>query len=234
MSASDRWTPAAALEASQIPGSVALAAHGRVAQRALSAERAHASDLLPLVRELCAERQLEPRALRTLAVGTGPGSFTGLRVAAASALGLAHGSAMRLVGLPSCEALVYAQAQAGSELAWIADMRGGAFACARFARESADVRALEPLHLRDRADALDWIEALRARDAGLRVLGSAATAAALDARAALEIAPAPRADAVLALALARLERVGEAACGEIEPLYLREFGAPLRARDEPR
>jgi tRNA threonylcarbamoyl adenosine modification protein YeaZ len=47
---------------------------------------------------------LQGRKPNRIAVGLGPGSFTGLRIALAAAKGLAHGWSCEVVGLPSLDA----------------------------------------------------------------------------------------------------------------------------------
>lgn len=69
----------------------------------------HTVELMPgLVRML--ERQgIAPSELKGIAVALGPGSFTGLRIGLGVAKGLALTLAIPLVGIPTLDALVYAQ-----------------------------------------------------------------------------------------------------------------------------
>ena len=63
-----------------------------------------ASKILPLeVERLFKEAGLKPTDLDLLAVGRGPGSFTGLRVGLALAKGLAYGAGVELIGLSTLE-----------------------------------------------------------------------------------------------------------------------------------
>jgi len=70
----------------------------------------HGDTLLPLVRQVLEQAKVEPVALELLVVGTGPGSFTGLRVGLAVAKGLALGLRCPLVGVISPVALALAAA----------------------------------------------------------------------------------------------------------------------------
>lgn len=71
-------------------GSVALARGREVLARGLLLRRGeHASQLLPRIAEVLDEAGLEAGDLEGLVVGRGPGSFTGVRIAAATARGLA-------------------------------------------------------------------------------------------------------------------------------------------------
>ncbi|WP_422103423.1 tRNA (adenosine(37)-N6)-threonylcarbamoyltransferase complex dimerization subunit type 1 TsaB [Vreelandella sp.] len=67
--------------------------------------RAHTKRLMPMVDELLADAGITPRQLATVAFGRGPGSFTGLRIAAGTAQGLAFGLDCPLVGISTLEAL---------------------------------------------------------------------------------------------------------------------------------
>lgn len=71
-------------------GSVALARGADIlGSRFLLRQFEHAAGLIPAVDELLRSADLVPRDLSRLVVGEGPGSFTGVRVAAATAKGLA-------------------------------------------------------------------------------------------------------------------------------------------------
>lgn len=91
----------------------------------------HATRLLPLADELLAEAGLDWRSLQRVAVGVGPGTFTGLRVGVATARGLAHSLALDLVGVSSLHALAHRalhEGRPGSVLAAIDARRGEIFA----------------------------------------------------------------------------------------------------------
>jgi tRNA threonylcarbamoyladenosine biosynthesis protein TsaB len=66
---------------------------------------AHAETLLPLVERVLAETGTARSSLDRLAVGVGPGSFTGLRVGIALAQGMALGLDRPLVGIGSLRAI---------------------------------------------------------------------------------------------------------------------------------
>jgi tRNA threonylcarbamoyladenosine biosynthesis protein TsaB len=65
----------------------------------------HSTRLLPLAAGLLAESGLGWREVERIAVGVGPGTFTGLRVGVATAHGLASSSGAELVGVSSLRAL---------------------------------------------------------------------------------------------------------------------------------
>jgi tRNA threonylcarbamoyladenosine biosynthesis protein TsaB len=65
----------------------------------------HATHLLVLAEKLLAQAGLGWDALERIAVGVGPGTFTGLRIGISSARGLAHSLGVELVGVSTLEAL---------------------------------------------------------------------------------------------------------------------------------
>ena len=65
----------------------------------------HGERLLASVVGLLAEAGIELDALAAIVVGTGPGSFTGMRVGLATAKGLAFGLELPIVGIGTAEAL---------------------------------------------------------------------------------------------------------------------------------
>jgi len=96
----------------------------------------HATRLLPLAARLLAQAGLRFADLSRIAVGVGPGTFTGLRIGLASARGLAQSLGAELVGVSSPRALALAAADSdeaqgmGVVLALIDARRGEAFAAA--------------------------------------------------------------------------------------------------------
>jgi tRNA threonylcarbamoyladenosine biosynthesis protein TsaB len=90
-----------AFETSSSAGSIALKLPHGIAVRTIATPREQTERLLALADELLGEAGLELRELDAIAFGRGPGSFTGLRVAAAVAQGFAVASGVPLVPVSS-------------------------------------------------------------------------------------------------------------------------------------
>ncbi|MFA6126580.1 MAG: tRNA (adenosine(37)-N6)-threonylcarbamoyltransferase complex dimerization subunit type 1 TsaB [Bacteroidales bacterium] len=73
--------------------------------RESSEDKSHATRLTPFIQEILREFHLLTDDLDAISLSTGPGSYTGLRIGASVAKGLAYGSAKPLIGIPTLKAL---------------------------------------------------------------------------------------------------------------------------------
>jgi tRNA threonylcarbamoyladenosine biosynthesis protein TsaB len=87
----------------------------------------HAMRLLELAAATLEQAELGWAALERIAVGIGPGSFTGLRIGLATARGLALANGAELVGVGTLRALAHGAASENPVLAVIDARRGEAF-----------------------------------------------------------------------------------------------------------
>ena len=86
-------------------------------ERGWTAGYRHGEELLARVDALLGDRGLAPAELAAIAVGTGPGAFTGLRVGIATAKGLAHALGLPIVGVATGMALLDAAGRAAPDAA---------------------------------------------------------------------------------------------------------------------
>ncbi len=165
-----------------------------------SAQR-QSAELLPRAIALLAANDVRWPDLMAIAVGTGPGSFTGLRVAMALAKGLALGLGRPFVGVPCLAAWLAADPEATAAVA-----RAGAREAYVARRDDGSVRILDR-------------DALRAQ------VGAGPVVAAREVADAFGLAGArpPRGARSSALAPARRLAADPAGddLGGLEPIYLR-------------
>jgi tRNA threonylcarbamoyladenosine biosynthesis protein TsaB len=117
----------------------------------------HASRLLVLVERALGEAGIGWPDLERIAVGVGPGGFTGLRIGIATARALAQARGLPLVPVSSLAALAAGTAAAGGAVAAVVDARRGEVFAGVWAgeRELLAPAALAPEALAERLRGLD-------------------------------------------------------------------------------
>jgi len=100
-----------ALETATHRLSVALWQDGEVIEKSATQPNSSSEWLLPAVHALMSETGCALRDLDGIAFGAGPGSFTGLRLAAGCAQGLAFGLDLPVLGICTLEALALASGE---------------------------------------------------------------------------------------------------------------------------
>ena len=100
------------------------------------AEGGH-SDVLVRIDAVCRERGVAPAQLDAIAVGAGPGSFTGLRIGMATAKGIAFAARRPLWAVSSLAALAWrARREDADAVVAVLDARRGEIYAGCFARDS--------------------------------------------------------------------------------------------------
>jgi tRNA threonylcarbamoyladenosine biosynthesis protein TsaB len=94
-----------AIDTSNAFCSVALNFNDTISTCSSAEPRQHARELLPMIAELLAAHDLRSSELDAVAVTQGPGSFTGLRIGAGVAQGLAFGAAIPIVSVSTLAVL---------------------------------------------------------------------------------------------------------------------------------
>jgi len=113
------------IDASTLTASVAvLRDHDVLAEEDARADL-QAEALLPLIARVLARAGIAPRAIEAVAVGAGPGSFTGLRIGMATAKGLAFAAGCPLWAVSSLRALAFAARGVAPVLVAALDARRG-------------------------------------------------------------------------------------------------------------
>ena len=118
-----------ALDTSTPQGSVGIGRDGQVlAESVLSVRATHSEVVLPEVDRLLGECGIQPADLQAVVVGGGPGSFTGVRIAAALAKGMCHAGRLELFSFSSLAAVAVGAGYDGPVCAMFDARRGQVYA----------------------------------------------------------------------------------------------------------
>ena len=97
-----------AIDSTAATAACALSRDGRlVAMNTVDGRLTHSEILLPMIERMLADSALKIDDVDMFACATGSGSFTGVRIGAATIKGLAFGSGKPCVGVSTLEALAY-------------------------------------------------------------------------------------------------------------------------------
>lgn len=205
-----------------------------VAELSTEGARIHSERLLPGIDAVLREAGFGLDDLDAIAVSTGPGSFTGLRIAIATAKGLAFARGPELVGVPTLAALARAARGAGGPVAALLDARRGELYAAVWGSADAEGEPVVP----ESVYTPEELARLLPEDTRV-VVGEDAEdgAAALKDRVGpgLQLLPgvAARAGRVGALGQVALASGGGQAAEALLPRYLRRAEAEVKRTGEP-
>lgn len=115
-----------ALDSSGLVASAAVAEDDiLLAEYTVNYKKTHSQTLLPMLDEICRMLELELSTVDAIAVCSGPGSFTGLRIGSATAKGLGLALDKPLVEVPTLEGLAYNLCGADGIICPLMDARRG-------------------------------------------------------------------------------------------------------------
>jgi tRNA threonylcarbamoyladenosine biosynthesis protein TsaB len=110
--------------------SVALAVNGKVvSQRNTLEEKSHAANLTVFIEEVLKEKNLRITDLDAVAVGKGPGSYTGLRIGVSTAKGLCYGANVPLIAVSTLTIMFKEVITHSEPMVQKALTKSGAFFC---------------------------------------------------------------------------------------------------------
>lgn len=124
------------IETSTLQGGVALLSEqGLLSEYLLNVKATHTERLLPSIDRILYDAGIALAQIDGLAVATGPGSFTGLRIGLSTAKGLAVAADKPLVGVSTLEAIAWTLPFCAHLVCPILDARKGEVYCALFRHE---------------------------------------------------------------------------------------------------
>lgn len=207
-----------AIETSTEHCSVALQQDGEVLSHSELAGQRHSEILLAMIDRLLMDAGCRLQDLDGIALGAGPGSFTGVRIAASVAQGLAFG--LELPVMPVCTLEALAEASGHDRVACALDARLDEVYFAAYERQGENWQAVvEP-----RLSAIGAIECLPGDDwvgvgSGFAILdGELASQLQLEQTNPQQF---PDARAVAALGARMLAKGGGMNAAAAQPIYLR-------------
>jgi tRNA threonylcarbamoyladenosine biosynthesis protein TsaB len=227
--------PVLGLDTASATASLAIVSHGKVLAQTMRSAASHGAELPAAIAEVIAQAGITLKDLRGIAVGIGPGSFTGLRVGIAYAKGLVLALGCVLIGIPTFDCLAIAafeQASVpeGSLICPIVDARKGEV-YTNFYRARADRldKISQPLVIKllnlfpELSDGVILIGDSKAKEASLLLSERGIRSTLLD-----EVELNSRGRYVAALGAERTSRGEVDRPATLEPLYVRTAEATFK------
>ena len=130
-----------AIESSAVTASVAILTDDVLtAEYTVNYKKTHSQTLLPMIDEICKMTETEPESFDLIAVSQGPGSFTGLRIGAATGKGMALALDKKMAAVPTLKAMAYNVSKTDCLICPVMDAR-------RQGRKTAGSNGTEPVIL---------------------------------------------------------------------------------------
>ena len=130
-----------AIETSTSACSVALRHDGEICLLSELGNNVHSKKVLPQIETLLNDAGWQTADLDAVAIGHGPGSFTGLRIGVGVAQGISYGARCPMIGISSLAALALAAEQDGRIAAGI-DARMGEIYYAQFNKQGRELELI--------------------------------------------------------------------------------------------
>ena len=218
------------IETSTTVSSVAIGnERGIIAGATLARGKGHAEFVVPAIRSMAGEAGIDMRSLGGVAVGLGPGLFTGMRVGVATAKTIAQALRIPIVGIPSIDLLAYGVRHSSRLICAAADARRGEVFAAFYRQVPGGIQRL--------SDYAAWppdrlAAEVQARSEDTLFVGDGALAyrdRLPHARAeyASYAQAFPTAGSLVELAIPRFVREDTDPLLELEPLYVRKTDAEI-------
>jgi len=200
--------------------SLALLAGGKTMTFEVNAGQTHSQLILPQIQTLLTAAGLQLSQLDGLAFGAGPGSFTGVRIAAGVAQGLGLGTNLPVAGV--CTLLALAEESDANKVIACLDARMGEVYHAAYEKIDGQWQTVMPpgLYKPDAVPSLngsDWVGA----GSGWQTYAPQLSAIYTEQLRAIQGAILPAASAILRLALTRFSSGEALPASDALPIYIR-------------
>lgn len=191
--------------------------------------RRHAETLAPAIEFLCEQTGISIREVGVVAVDTGPGLFTGLRVGVATAKGIAQALRIPMIGLSSLDLLSFPLRESPRLIVPVVDARRGEVYTAAYRHVPGGVQRVREPQLMSPVDLASDLSASR-DEVLLAGDGAARYDALLAGERVADAGPGhryPSAAALVELAQPKALREEFVQPWELEVMYLRQSDAEI-------
>lgn len=159
------------IESSAMTASVSILTDDVVtAEYSTNFKQTHSQTLLPMLDEICKRTQTPIESVDCIAISSGPGSFTGLRIGASTGKGIALSLDKPVAAIPTLEALAYNMAGCKALVCPIMDARRNTVYNALYKIEQEKIECIQEVSL---TSIEDVIEALNQRNEEIIFVGDA-------------------------------------------------------------
>ena len=192
--------------------------------------RRHAETITPAIEFVCAQAQVALKQVSTVAVGVGPGLFTGLRVGIATGKAIALALRVPMIGVPSLDLLAYQARHSPKLIVPVIDAKRGEVFSASYRHVPGGVQRMSEYVVTSPQDlASDLVagaqDCLLVGDGALRYVDVFADNHQLELGGVGTAFPS--ASALVELAQPRAVREQFVQPNQIEPMYLRKADARI-------
>ncbi len=216
-----------AIDTSGATASVAVYHDQVLAESVWQSGRGHSAQLLPTIEAMLNLARVDRRELAAIAVATGPGSYSGLRVGVSTAMGLALALGIGVAQVPTLDViawghLVLASADGKRPIRAAIEIGRGHYATARFRRAAQQLEhdsRIENLGLGELLEIASVEHAVLAVDLDRQAREQVERNYAARIDLVPPAAAARRAGFLAELAVQQIRR-GEPIGGSVEPIYL--------------
>jgi tRNA threonylcarbamoyladenosine biosynthesis protein TsaB len=135
-----------AIETSTMLGGLAVMddLHGLIAEVRVSVKTGHSEKLMLELHHILSSAGLKLKDIDAIAVATGPGSFTGLRIGLSTAKGLSYTTGLPLVAVPTLEAFAWSMPYSPHPVCPMLDARKKEVYAGVFIHKKDDMKRLIP------------------------------------------------------------------------------------------
>ncbi len=136
--------PILGIDTSSSQGGIALYDGRTISTRSFPAERSHTTTLLSEIHHLLDRAEVSVRELAGVAIATGPGTFTGLRVGFGIAKGFHLATKVPLIGISTLDATAFGFASCATPIVAVIGAGRGRLVWARYELNSAGLDQSRP------------------------------------------------------------------------------------------